>query len=150
VFSGRFEHTIDGKGRTSFPSRFREILAPRADGRIILTTGLDPHLVAYPLKEWTAFEERLAALPQFDESVMMLRRVYVSGAVECEVDGLGRLLIPQVLRDYAGLRREVIWAGMGLNIELWEKGRYEHMRENVLADPEKKRAMHKRLSELGL
>jgi MraZ protein len=150
VFSGRFEHAIDGKGRTSLPSRFREVLAASGDSRIVLTTGFEAHLVAYPLQEWNAFLERLAKAPQFDRSVMLLRRIYVSGAVECEVDKLGRLLIPQVLRDYSGLRREALWAGMGLNIELWDKGRYEQMREGVLADAAQRETMLQRLAELGL
>jgi MraZ protein len=150
VFSGRFEHAIDGKGRTSLPSRFREVLAASGDGRIALTTGFEGQLVAYPLQEWNAFLERLAKLPQFDASVMMLRRIYVSGAVECPVDNLGRLLIPQVLRDHAGLRRDVVWAAMGLNVELWDKGRYEQMREGVLADETKRNAMLQRLTDLGM
>jgi MraZ protein len=150
VFSGRFEHAIDGKGRTSLPARFREVLAANGDGRIILTTGLEAYLVAYPLQEWNAFLERLAKLPQFDPSVMMLKRIYVSGAVECPVDNLGRLLIPQVLRDHADLRRDALWAGMGLNIELWDKGRFTQMREGVLADATQRNAMLQRLTELGM
>lgn len=150
VFRGRYEHAIDGKGRTSLPSRFREVMAATGDSRLILTSGLEPCVVAYPFQEWAAFEERLAALPQFDESVSMLRRIYVSGAVECELDKLGRILIPQTLRKHAGLGREAVWAGMGKNIELWEQQRFEDMRSAVLGDADQRRAMARRLSELGL
>lgn len=115
-----------------------------------MTTGLEPCVVAYSMQEWSAFEERLAKLPQFDESVMLLRRIYVSGAVDCEVDKLGRLLIPATLRQHANLKRDAVWAGMSNHIELWDKGRYEGARDAVLADPEKRQAMQRRLGELGL
>jgi MraZ protein len=150
VFSGRFEHAIDPKGRTSLPSRFREVLAGADDGRVVMTTAFDPYIVVYPLSEWRAFQDRLAQHSQFDEQVEMLRRVYVSGAVECEVDKLGRVLVPQPLREHAHLEREVIWAAMGKRIELWDKARHIAMREGILGDPTKRQAMMQRLAELGL
>jgi MraZ protein len=150
VFSGRYEHAIDGKGRTSLPSRFREVLAAAGDARIMIAAGFEPCLVVYPMQEWIAFQERLAALPQFDPSVMKLRRHHVSSAVECEVDKLGRVLIPAPLRKHAALTRDLLWAGMGKNIELWDKQRLEALREEELADPATKLAMLQRLAELGL
>ena len=68
-----------------------------------------------------AFEERLAKLPQFDRAVQKLKRIYVSGAVECEVDDSGRILIPPTLRDHAQLTKDVLWAGSGNYAELWDK-----------------------------
>jgi MraZ protein len=150
VFSGRYEHAIDGKGRTSLPSRFREVLAASGDARIVITAGLDGCLVVYPMQGWLAFQEQLAKLSQFDPAVVMLRRVHVSSAEECELDKLGRVLIPAALRKHAGLTRNLWWAGMGKNIELWDKQRFEQLRDEVLADPEEKLAMAKRLAELGL
>jgi MraZ protein len=150
VFRGRYEHAIDGKGRTSLPSRFREVLAARGDARLIITTALDPCLVAYPLQEWDNFEERLSKLPQFDENVTLLRRIYVSGAMECEFDKLGRILIPAPLRMHANLTRDLVWAGMGQNIELWSKKEFEQIRSAVLDDAGKRQAMARRLAELGL
>lgn len=150
MFRGRYEHAIDAKGRTSLPARYREVLSAAGESRLVLTTGLDPCVVAYPMSEWTAFEERLAALPQFDPSVAMLRRIYVSGAVECELDKLGRILIPQTLRQHADLKREATWAGMGKHVELWSKERFDALRDAVLDDPDKKMAVAARLAELGL
>jgi MraZ protein len=89
-------------------------------------------------------------LPQFDPNVAMLRRIYVSGAIECELDKLGRLLIPATLRDHADLRREGLWAGMGHHIELWSKGRFDELRHGVLSDATARQEMAKRLAELGL
>jgi MraZ protein len=150
VFRGRYEHAIDGKGRTSLPSRFREVLSARGDVRLVITTALDPCLVAYPLQEWENFEERLSRLPQFDENVTLLRRIYVSGAMECEFDKLGRILIPAPLRQHASLSGEVVWAGMGQNLEIWSKSRFEQIRSAVLEDEVKRQAMARRLAELGL
>jgi len=150
VFRGRHEHAIDSKGRTSLPSRFREVLAASGETRLVITTGLDSCLVAYSLSEWLAFEDRLAQLPKFDESVAMLRRIYDSGDIECELDRLGRILIPAVLRDHADLKREVVWAGMGRHIELWSKERFDELRASVLQDSDKRQEMARRLAELGL
>ncbi len=150
MFRGHYEHAIDGKGRTSVPSRFREVLGADGEERLVITTGLDPCLVAYPMKEWTLFEERLSALPRFDPSVAMIRRIYVSGAVEIDIDKLGRILIPSGLRDYAGLERNALWAGMGKHLELWAKDRFDSLRASVLDDPAQRADMARRLAELGL
>ncbi len=150
MFRGRYEHAIDKKGRTSVPARFRDVLAAQGETRLVITSALDPCLVCYPMNEWLAFEERLAALPQFDPSVAMLRRIVVSGAVECDVDKMGRVLIPASLRKHAGLEREALWAGMGRHAELWAQGRFEALRSEVLADDDKRLAMAARLAELGL
>lgn len=125
-------------------------MAGADDARLVITTALDPCLAAYPMREWLAFEERLGRLPQFDPAVANLRRIYVSGAVECEVDKLGRLLLPAPLRAYAGLERDCVWAGMGTHIELWSKARFDQLHASVLDDSDKRMAMARRLAELGL
>jgi MraZ protein len=150
LFRGRYEHAIDAKGRTSVPSRFREVMSAQGDSQLVLTTGLDSCLVAYPMAEWLAFEKRLSALPQFDVDVVTLKRIYVSGAVECEVDKVGRLLIPAALRKHAGLQRDALWAGMGSYIELWAKETFEDLRTDVLGDPDRRLEIARRLAELGL
>ena len=73
------------------------------------------------MPEWVAFEEKIAKLSQFDRAVQKLRRIYVSGAVECDVDDSGRVLVPPVLREHAKLAKEVLWAGAGKYAELWDK-----------------------------
>ncbi len=150
VFRGRYEHTIDAKGRTSLPARFRDVLAGLGESRLVVTTGLEPCLVAYPLREWEAFEERLARLPSFDPSVAMLKRIYVSGAVECDPDKLGRLLLPSALRDHGGLTRDLLWAGMGRHVEIWDKARFDTLARAALDDVGKREDMARRLAELGL
>lgn len=125
-------------------------MAGADDTRLVITTALEPCLAAYPMREWLAFEERLSRLPQFDAAVSNLRRIYVSGAIECDVDKLGRLLIPATLRTYAGLDRDCVWAGMGTHIELWSKARFDELHAAVLNDTERRQAMARRLAELGL
>jgi MraZ protein len=147
MFRGRYEHTIDAKGRTSVPARYRDALDALNERRIVVTSALDPCLVAYSLPEWTAFEERLSKMPQFDRAVQKLKRIYVSGAVECDIDDSGRILIPPTLREYASLQKEVLWAGSGKYAELWDKAAW---REHFDTTEDERRDISSRLAELGL
>lgn len=147
MFRGRYEHTIDAKGRTSLPARYRDVLSSIGERRVILTSALDPCLVAYTAPEWGAFEEKLAKLPQFDRAVQKLKRIYVSGAVECEVDDSGRILIPPTLRDYAALKKDVLWAGNGKYAELWDAQAWKHHFDTT---DDERLQISARLAELGL
>ncbi len=123
MFRGRFESTIDIKGRTSIPAKFREVLSSNYDDRLIVT-NFDNCLWAYPVKEWQVIEEKVAALPQFKPEVKALQRVFISAAQECAVDKQGRILIPTSLRDYAGLEKDIVLLGMIKRIEIWSKDRW--------------------------
>lgn len=147
MFRGRYEHTIDAKGRTSVPARYRDALSAAGERRVVVTSALDPCLVAYAPAEWAAFEEKLARLPQFDRAVQKLRRIYVSGAVECEFDDVGRILVPPTLREHASLKKDVLWAGAGRYAELWDKDEWQRHFETT---DEEKRDIASRLAELGL
>ncbi len=147
MFRGRYEHTIDAKGRTSVPARYRDALGAANERRVVLTSALDPCLVAYAPAEWAAFEEKLARLPQFDRAVQKLRRIYVSGAVECDFDDVGRILVPPTLREHAGLKKDVLWAGAGRYAELWDK---EAWQSHFDTTDDEKRDIASRLAELGL
>jgi MraZ protein len=147
MFRGRYEHTIDAKGRTSLPARYRDALTALGERRIVLTSALDPCLVAYTMPEWAAFEERIGKLPQFDRAVQKLKRIYVSGAVECDVDESGRILVPPTLRDCAKLVKDVLWAGSGKYAELWDKQAWLAHFETT---DDERRDISARLAELGL
>ena len=126
MFRGQFVHTIDAKGRVSLPSRFRDAMVADGDARFILTPALfDACLHVYPMRAWEALERRVDELPRFDPNIVRFRRLYVSAAIECELDKAGRVLIPGALRDKAVLARDVLWAGMGQSIELWAKERWD-------------------------
>jgi MraZ protein len=147
MFRGRHEHTIDAKGRTSVPARYRDVLSATGERRLVLTPGLDPYLMAYTLAEWIAFEERLSALPQFDRLVQQMKRICISGAVECDIDEVGRILVPPTLRAHADLKKDVLWAGAGRYAELWDMGAW---RRQIEISEEEKVAMSTRLTELKL
>ena len=147
MFRGRYEHTIDAKGRTSVPSRYRDVLAGMGERRIILTNALDKCLNAYAMPKWIEFEDKIAKLPRFDPAVQQLKRIYVSGAVECEIDDSGRVLIPPTLREYAELSKDVLWAGSGDYAELWDAKGWKKQFDIGDADRQK---VALRLAELGL
>jgi MraZ protein len=126
MFRGQFVHSIDAKGRISLPARLRDGLTADGDARLVLTPALfDPCLHLYPLREWEAFERKVSDLPSLDANVVRFRRMYVSAAVECEVDRSGRVLVPPHLREKASLDKDVVWAGMGRILELWSKSRWD-------------------------
>jgi len=126
MFRGRFEYTIDEKGRISLPAKFREALSANFDERLIITS-FDNCLWAYPMPEWQAIEEKIAALPQFRSEVKALQRVFVSGAADCPLDKQGRIVIPPTLRDYAELKKEVVFVGMTKRIEIWSKEKWDQV-----------------------
>jgi MraZ protein len=135
MFRGHFEHAIDAKGRTSLPSRFRDVLASKGDLRLVVTPSpFDACLHLFPMSAWEEFEAKIDALPQFDPHVIRLRRLYVSAAVECEVDKPGRLLVPSHLRDHAKLSKDVLWAGMGRMVELWAKEKWSEVQTLTAAE----------------
>ena len=120
MFRGRSVHTLDAKGRMRIPSRFREILKTHYDDRLIIT-NFDRFLIAYPLQEWEKIEEKMGELSVVRQDVKAFQRFFISGATECNFDKQGRALIPQTLREHAGLDREAVLAGMVKNFEIWSK-----------------------------
>lgn len=123
MFRGRFEHTIDEKGRTSLPSKFREVLVANYDERIIMT-NFDGCIWVYPVVEWQLIEQKVAALPQLNDRVKALQRVFISAATECPIDKQGRVLVPPTLREYAALTKDIVMVGMTKRVEIWSKERW--------------------------
>ena len=124
MFRGRFKHTIDSKGRLSIPSKFREILKGSHDERLMVA-NFDNCLYAYPYEEWSLLEDKLSRFSMLRRNVKSFQRFFASGVAECNVDKMGRILIPPPLREYAGLERDVIVIGMLKRIEIWSKKRWE-------------------------
>lgn len=126
MFRGQFIHAVDPKGRVSMPARFRDQLLDQAEPSFVVTPALfDPCLHLYPMRAWQEFEAKVAELPSLDPHVVRFRRLYVSAAHECELDGSGRLLVPPNLRARIDLHREALFAGMGKNLELWSKDNWD-------------------------
>ncbi|RQD78423.1 MAG: transcriptional regulator MraZ [Candidatus Syntrophonatronum acetioxidans] len=117
MFMGEYQHTIDGKGRVIMPARFREGLGEK----FIVTRGLDNCLFVYPLEEWEKLEKKLKTLPFTKADARAFTRFFFSGAVECEADKQGRILIPQNLRDHARLQKEAVVIGVSNRVEIWSQ-----------------------------
>ena len=120
MFMGEYNHVIDAKGRLIIPARFRELLGEE----FIMTRGLDGCLSIYPMDEWKAFEEKLRALPLTNKNARTFTRFFVAGATNCELDRQGRVLVPQPLREFAGLEKEVVLTGNLNRIEIWSKEKW--------------------------
>lgn len=120
MFRGSFEHTVDAKGRVSIPSKFRELISERYDGRLVMAIDFDRCLTVYPLEEWEKLEEKIKALPMMQKEVKDFMRFFFSTATECELDKQGRILIPPALRERAGINKNVIVLGIINKMEIWD------------------------------
>ena len=121
MFMGEYNHTIDAKGRLIVPAKFREILGDN----FIVTKGLDGCLFVYPNDEWTRFEEKLKSLPLTNKNARQFTRFFLAGAAACEVDKQGRILLPQVLREFASLEKDVVLVGVASRSEIWSRERWD-------------------------
>ncbi len=131
MFMGEYNHTVDAKGRLIVPSKFREQLGDE----FVVTKGLDGCLFVYENTEWKVLEEKLHTLPLTNANATKFSRFFLAGATSCEVDKQGRILLPQILRDFAGIEKEAVLVGVGSRIEIWSRERwleansYDHMEE---------------------
>jgi MraZ protein len=125
VFRGRFEHSIDGKGRVSIPAKFRDVLKRDYGSDQLIVTIFDSCLVAYPLSEWQAFEDKMKDFSQLKKEAQSFLRYFYSGAMECAIDDHGRMLIPPQFREHATLNKEIVFVGMMNRFEIWDKGVWE-------------------------
>lgn len=123
MFMGEYNHTIDEKGRLIIPSKFREELG----NSFVVTKGLDGCLFAYDNTEWTALEEKLKKLPLTNRDARAFARFMLAGAALVEVDKQGRILLPQVLRGFAELEKDVVLIGVASRIEIWSKDKWSEM-----------------------
>ena len=132
MFIGEYEHSVDAKGRVIMPAKLREDIGEK----FIVTKGLDGCLFAYSKTEWSNFEEKLKTLPLTNKNARDFVRFFLSGAVECEIDKQGRFLIPNNLREYATLEKEINIIGVGTRIEIWNREAWKHYSstENISAD----------------
>jgi len=114
---GEYNHNVDEKGRVSVPAKFREDLG----ASFIVTKGLDSCLFIYSKIEWNTFETKLKDLPLTNPNARNFIRFFFSGATECELDKQGRINIPQNLREYAGLSKDVSIIGVSTRVEIWDR-----------------------------
>ena len=130
MFIGEYNHTIDSKGRLIVPSKFREALGDE----FVVTKGLDGCLFVYPMEEWTAFTDKLKELPLTKKDARQFSRFFLAGAASCEVDKQGRILIPSVLREFAGLEKDAVLVGVSSRIEIWSRSNWEKISDVDIED----------------
>lgn len=122
MFQGASSLSLDAKGRLSVPTRHRDVLSATAAGQLTITKHPHGCLMVFPRGEWEVFRDRIAALPM---SAQWWKRIFLGNAMDCEMDGAGRVLISPELRAAAGLTKDAVLLGMGNHFELWDKATYD-------------------------
>jgi len=140
---GEYQHNLDAKKRLAIPSKFRKELGEGA----VLTRGLDNCLFVFPLPQWNQLAEKLGNLPMTQQSTRAFARLLLSGAMEVEFDVLGRILIPEYLKNYAGLKKSAVIAGVYSRLEIWDAERWESYKEKLEKDSD---SIAEKLGELGM
>lgn len=130
MFRGANAINLDAKGRLAMPSRYRDEIVSRSAGQLIVTIdAIDPCLCVYPLPEWEIIETKLRELPSLREETRRLQRLLIGNAVDIELDGAGRFLVPPRLREYAKLDKHAMLVGQLNKFQLWDENAW-----NALAD----------------
>jgi len=140
---GEYQHAIDAKRRLPLPARLRDALGKR----VVITRGLEQCLFVYSTETWTEFSEKLNKLPMSQASARSFARLMFSGAVEVELDSLGRVLIPEYLVTHAQLKKQAIVIGAGSRLEIWDKEWWDKYQSRETEDME---AIADQLKEFGI
>jgi MraZ protein len=143
MFIGEYQHTLDPKKRLSLPSKFRKELGKA----IVVTRGLDHSLFVFSASAWKKLAAKFADLSIGSIDTRGFNRFMLSGAVEAEVDSAGRILIPDFLKDFADLKTNVILAGVGERVEIWDAKRWEAYKRDIESKAD---AMASKLGEIGV
>jgi len=134
LFTGEYECKLDTKGRLVLPSRIKSRLPDVSGNQLVLSLGLEPCLVLYPLVEYRKISSRVASMNEFNEELRHLQRNFFRRIAEIELDNAGRLLIPKMMAKYANLEKDIMLVGMGNRVELWNNEAYEQFIINDTAE----------------
>ena len=140
---GEYKHNLDIKGRVAIPAKFREELKPGA----IITRGLDNCLFVFTSKEWEALAQKLVSLPLAQANSRAFARLMLAGATDVDIDSQGRVLIPDYLRKYAGLSKQVTVAGLYNRIEVWDSESWDKYKQKTESSSDE---IAEKLGELGI
>lgn len=140
---GEYRHNLDSKGRLAIPAKFREVLGQGA----ILTRGLDGCLFVYSAKEWEGLVAKLMALPLAQANSRAFVRLMLSGASDVDFDAQGRILVPEYLRDYAGMGKQAVVTGLYNRIEIWDSARWNQYKTKTESASDE---IAEKLGELGI
>ncbi|MEK7606069.1 MAG: division/cell wall cluster transcriptional repressor MraZ [Patescibacteria group bacterium] len=139
---GEYTHTLDEKKRLSLPVRFRSELGKK----LVVTRGLEGCLFLYSQKEWASIAKRLGELGMGQANMRGFTRFMLAGASEVEVDAAGRMLIPDFLRDFAGLKTKVVFAGLQSRVEIWNEKAWDSYTTRIEKEAD---MLAERLGEIG-
>lgn len=135
MFRGLSAVSIDVKGRMAVPARYRGSLQEGSNGQVVVTIETESAcLLLYPLIEWEIIEQKIAALPSYNPSARRIQRLLIGHATELELDGQGRVLLPTLLREYAGLNNQAMLVGQGKKFEIWSEAHWNAECAASLAD----------------
>ncbi|NQV88416.1 MAG: division/cell wall cluster transcriptional repressor MraZ [Parcubacteria group bacterium] len=140
---GEYTHTTDEKKRISLPSKFRK----EVGRKVVITHGLDSCLFLYPMKEWKKISEQLSKLGMVQSDKRGFSRFMLAGAVEVEVDTIGRILIPDFLKEFAGLKTKVVFTGVHNRIEIWNDSKWQEYKKKIEKQAD---GMAEKLGEIGM
>ncbi len=115
------------------PARYRERLLEGCGGRLIVTVDRDHCLLVYPLPEWEIIESKLIELPSLNKQARLMQRLLIGHATELEMDGQGRILLPAMLREFAGLKKKAVLIGQGKKLEIWDEDIWVESQEEWMA-----------------
>ena len=140
---GEYTHTIDGKKRIALPAKFRKEIGKK----MVVTHGLDGCLFLYPVSEWKEISKKISDMGMAQADIRGFNRFILSGAVEVEPDSLGRILIPEFLCKFAGLRQKVVFAGVHNRVEVWDERRWKEYKKGINSKAD---LMAEKLGETGM
>ena len=143
MFIGEYQHTLDPKNRVIMPSKFREKLGDS----FVMTKGLDNCLFIYSSAEWSIVEDKLKSLPMTNKDARAFVRFFFAGACECELDKQGRILMPNNLKDYAKIDKELVIIGVSTRIEIWSREEWNKFNSDANISYED---VTEKMSQLGI
>ena len=150
MFRGVNALNLDIKGRLAIPTRYRDEIVRLANGSMVITVDRDHSLLLYPLPEWEEIERKLVKLPSFNVQARRLQRLLIGHATEVELDGNGRILLPPLLREFAGLDKAVVMIGQGNKFEIWDEAKWNERRAEWLNAAEGEGELPDELGSLSL
>ncbi|MFA5004765.1 MAG: division/cell wall cluster transcriptional repressor MraZ [Candidatus Omnitrophota bacterium] len=130
MFYGEYEHSIDRKGRLILPAKFREAAKSQFIEKFFVTRGLDKCLFMFPEEEWRSQENKFKSMSFTKQQSRTFNRMLFSGAIDVQADKQGRVLLPQYLKDFAAIKRDVVIVGVSNRIEIWAKDKWLEFAEN--------------------
>lgn len=134
MFRGVSPINVDAKGRMAIPAKYRERMQELCEGRLVLTVDFSRCLMLFPEPEWEQLERKLARLPDLNPKARSVKRLLLGHASDCEMDGSSRILLPAMLREYAGLEKRIVLVGQGNKFEIWDEATWYGSRDEWLAE----------------